>query len=404
MPEPTLETMNRTARELYEKGLAALERNNFDYAMEMLRQCLGLEPNFTKGRQYLRAAQVKNATGGTFRRLASAAKAQGALAKARMAITKNPTDAMNIAEEVLSVDPRSGQALQLLAEAADAAGYPETTIQTLDLYLKLNPKDLKVLHWLGQTHATLKDYPAAHDVYERILQMKPTDFDAQKALKDVVAQGAMRGGGWEQEGDFRKALKDKDESVALEQQSRVVRAEDMIENLIQEKLRALKTDPDNPVLRRELGQLYGQKGQFAQALEILEQLFTHEAGADPTLEREIAEIKGKRIDSLVATKKKELAANPDQAATIEQQIADLEGERTTLALEDTRRLVDRYPNDLLYRFEFGVLLMRSGDVQEAVEQFQRSVGQPQKRVTSLNYLGQCFQQLGLHDLAVEQFK
>ena len=44
MAEPTLETLNRRARDLYQKGLDALERNNLDYAIEMLRGCLDLEP------------------------------------------------------------------------------------------------------------------------------------------------------------------------------------------------------------------------------------------------------------------------------------------------------------------------------------------------------------------------
>jgi tetratricopeptide (TPR) repeat protein len=57
----------------------------------------------------------------------------------------------------------------------------------------------------------------------------------------------------------------------------------------------------------------------------------------------------------------------------------------------------------MYRYDLGVLYMKTGDTQNAIEQFQRSVGQPQRRVSSLNYLGQCFQQLGLHDLAIDQY-
>ena len=74
-----------------------------------------------------------------------------------------------------------------------------------------------------------------------------------------------------------------------------------------------------------------------------------------------------------------------------------------LQLRDAARLVDKYPNDLMYRYDLGVLYMKTGNVQGAVEQFQRSVGQPQRRIVSLNYLGQCFRQLGLSDLAIDQF-
>jgi len=50
-----------------------------------------------------------------------------------------------------------------------------------------------------------------------------------------------------------------------------------------------------------------------------------------------------------------------------------------------------------------VLYMRAGDVAGAIEQFQKAINQPQRRTASLNFLGQCFNELGMHDLAVDSF-
>ena len=72
-------------------------------------------------------------------------------------------------------------------------------------------------------------------------------------------------------------------------------------------------------------------------------------------------------------------------------------------MRDAEHLVEKYPNDLMYRFDLGALYMKTGNIQGAIEQFQRAVGQPQRRVASLNYLGQCFQLEGLHDLAIDQY-
>jgi tetratricopeptide (TPR) repeat protein len=98
-----------------------------------------------------------------------------------------------------------------------------------------------------------------------------------------------------------------------------------------------------------------------------------------------------------------LAAEPARAAELKKQITDIEQEHDKLLLANAERLVERYPNDLLYRYDLGALYMKMGNPQGAIEQFQKSVGQPQRRVPSLNFLGQCFQQLGLHDLAVDQY-
>jgi tetratricopeptide (TPR) repeat protein len=404
MSEKTIDTISRTARDQYDRALAALERNNLDYAIEMFSQCLASEPNFPQGRKFLRAAQMKRSElAGGFKRMFISAKLQPLLQKTRMAISKNPVESIGLAEQVLNEDPKNGQALILLAEASEAAQFLETTIQTLEHYLRLSPNDSKCMHWLARTYSAMERYDMALEVYERLLKANPSDFDAQKGIKDVTAHGAMQAGRWEQEGDFRKSLKDKDESVSLEQQSRVVRAEDMIENLIKETTAKLAQDPGNPVLQRDLGKLYGQKGDYTTALRYLETLLTAEAGGDPTLEREVAEIKAKQITTAITEKRKALAANPPNAPQLNEEIAALERQHGELLLKDAEAIVEKYPNDLLYRYDLAVLYMKTGNIQGAVEQFQRAVGQPQRRVASLNYLGQCFQQMGLHDLAIDQY-
>jgi tetratricopeptide (TPR) repeat protein len=333
----------------------------------------------------------------------AAAKMTPLLTKAKVAAQKNPNEAMTLAEQALTDDPKNGQALLILAEAAEAAKLPETVAQTLETYVRLNPKDAKTLHWLARAYTATGQHAEARDMYERILKINPNDFEAQKGIKDSTATGAMAGGGWEEASSFRDALKSKDESIALEQQSRVVRAEDVVENLIKEKLEALTKDPENPVIQKELGKLYAQKENFEEALRYLEALQAKEGGTDPSLEREIADTKVKRLESQIDAKKKQLETNPANAAALQNEITALESELDQLKLAEAARLVERYPNDLMYRFELGVLFMKAGNIGGAIEQFQKSRGQPQRRVASLNYLGQCFQQEGLHDLAIDQY-
>src|SRR5579859_1807164 len=278
MAEKTSSNIDPSAKGFWQKALDALERKNFDYAIEMLIQTLNIEPNFTQARKYLRAAQMKkHESAGRFGRLLTGTKLQPLLAKARMALQKNPAEAMTLAEQALTEDPKNGQALSLLAEAAEVAQLPETVVQTLETYTQLNPKDTKILHWLARAYQTTGQHDLGRQTYERILQINPNDFEAQKGSKDSEAHGAMSGGGWEsQDTSFRDKLKDKDESVALEQQSRMVRAEDMVDNLIKEKLEALTSDPESPVIQRELGKLYAQKNNFDESLKYLEALFVKE--------------------------------------------------------------------------------------------------------------------------------
>jgi tetratricopeptide (TPR) repeat protein len=309
---------------------------------------------------------------------------------------------MTLAEQALTEDPKNGQALMILAEAAEVAQLPDTVVQTLETYTKLNPKDTKALHWLARAYAAAEQHEQSRETYDHLLQINPNDFAAQQGAKDSTAKGAMAGT-WEGEGSFRDALKDKDESAALEQQSRVVRAEDMVANLIKEKLEALTKDPENPVIQRELGKLYAQKENFDEALRYLEALHAKEGGSDPSLEHEIGDTKIKRLESQINAKKKQLATNPANAAALQNEITALEGELDQFKLSEAERLVERYPNDLMYRFELGSLYVKAGKIENAVEQLQKSRAQPQRRVPSLNLLGQCYQQMGLHDMAIDTF-
>ena len=404
MAEKNSSNINRLANDFYQKALAAAERKNLDYAIEMFIQTLNIEPNFTKAREYLRAIQMKKTeTAGGLKRMFTGAKLTPLLTKAKMAVQKNPSEAMTLAEQALTEDPKNSQALWVLAEAAEVSKLPETVVQTLETYTRLSPRDTKALHWLARSYKETGQHEQARETYERLLQINPNDFEAQKGTKDSTANGAMAGGGWEESTtSFRDKLKDKDESVALEQQSRMVRAEDMLENLIKEKLEALAKEPESSVIQRELGKLYAQRDNFDEALRYLEALYAKEGGSDPSLEREIGDTKIKRLEFKITGRKKELEKKPADP-TLTSEIAALETELDQLKLGEAERLVERYPNDLMYRYELGSLYMKMGNIDGAVEQLQKSRGQPQRRVASLNQLGQCYQQMGLHDMAIDTF-
>ena len=83
MPEKGSSSLPRALREQYEKGLAALQRQNFDYAVAILAEVLQREPGFYSGREALRAAQVKRAgkKGGFFKKMFGTASSSPLLAE-----------------------------------------------------------------------------------------------------------------------------------------------------------------------------------------------------------------------------------------------------------------------------------------------------------------------------------
>src|SRR6185503_20172058 len=141
MPEKSLTEVPRDLRDLYQKGTAALQRQNFDYAIAILQQVLQREPGFLEARQALRAAQIKKIGGSTsfFKKVLGGAGASPLMAKAQLAKNRNPLEAVSIAEQILESDPNSTVGHKILAEAALAAGLPKTACFAYELLLKNSP-------------------------------------------------------------------------------------------------------------------------------------------------------------------------------------------------------------------------------------------------------------------------
>ncbi len=69
-----------------------------------------------------------------------------------------------------------------------------------------------------------------------------------------------------------------------------------------------------------------------------------------------------------------------------------------------RKRVERYPNDLQLRFDFGEILVARGELDQALAQFQISQRHAQRRVQSLYYIGVCFNAKGQRDMAIDQLQ
>src|SRR5436190_4441041 len=128
MPEKSLSAIPRPLREQYEKGLAALQRQNFDYAIAILEQVLQKEPGFYAAREALRAAQAKRAgnKGGFFKKMFGTASSSPLLAKGQIALRSNPLEAIQVAEQILNNDPTNIAPHKTLEDTAMTPHLPLT--------------------------------------------------------------------------------------------------------------------------------------------------------------------------------------------------------------------------------------------------------------------------------------
>jgi tetratricopeptide (TPR) repeat protein len=403
MPEKNLSEISRPMKDQYEKGKFAMHRDNLDYAVSIFQQILKAEPGFFECRQALRAAQLKKhgLSTNVFKKMIGTAGSSPLIAKGQFAMRNNPQEAMEIAEQMLESDPGSGPGQRLLAEAALALDFKRTAVAALEMVRKVSPKDKESAMQLANLYPQTGQPEKGEAVYLELRRLYPGDPNIDMAYKNFAANRTMKEKGYEQlesgEGSYRDILRDKGEAEALEQEGRQLKSSDVAANLIRKNEQLLKQDPNNMRLVRTIAGLYSEKKDYETALSYYQRILDVEGAADASLEKEIADTVVRNYDQVIAHLDPHASDHAEQAAK-------LEAEKNDFVLTDCQRRAENYPSDLQVRFELGVLFFKADKISEAIQEFQRSQNNPQRRVQSLGYLGQCFAKRGMHEMAVRKIQ
>lgn len=211
MAVKTEKELGKNQRALWLKAMAAMELHNFGYAISLLQGILKQEPQFLTGRQLLRRAEVAKQKGAK-KSVFKISTAPLSVLKAQREIKKTPQRAMEMIEKVLEEEPYNRQANLTLKDAALAAGWPEIGVFALRTLLEENPRDLKLLHQLGQLYHQIGRSDEEVGVYNRITEIDPLDATALRRAKDASAEASITAGGWAQAESFRDLIKGKDEA------------------------------------------------------------------------------------------------------------------------------------------------------------------------------------------------
>jgi tetratricopeptide (TPR) repeat protein len=402
MPEKKINELPPDLRRLYDKGVEAAQRENFDYATTLFCQVLQREPGLFEARKALRVAQTKRSAGvstGFFKKMMSNAGSSPQIAKAKLALNKNPAEAMAIAEEVLNGDANNPFAHRIIIDAAHALGLPRTAVLSLETVVRIAPKDKAlVIEFANVVAETGGNATVAEKFLDDLIRSSPYDPDLLQAQKNLSAHKILDEGGYnalsDGSGSFRDVLRNKDEAVSLEQEKRVQKTEDNTLGLIEEYETRLITEPNNLKLLRSLAELYTQKDNFPRALALYDRIKNSELGGDASIDRAIADTIVRQFDFQISQ------LNPFDEGTAEKTAA-ITAEKISFQLAETQKRVEKYPTDLAIKFELGVLYFQAGNIGEAIAEFQKAQGNPHKRLAAMSYLAQCFAKRKMFDLAAK---
>ena len=406
MAVKTEKELNEAQRSLWLKAMAAIELRNFGYAISLLQGILKQEPQFLTGRQLLRRAEVAKQKAGK-KRFFNISTAPIAIMKAQRQTKKAPERAVEMIEKVLEEEPYNRQANLTLKEAAVAAGWPEIGVFALRTLLEENPRDLKLLHELGQLYHQTGQSEEEAFVYNLISEIDPLDSVALRLGKDASARASMSTGGWTQAESYRELIKDKDVAISLEQQSRMQLSGEALDQQIAELQARQKTEPQNVDLARRLGALCEQKDDIESAIKWYQCAVELTGSSDAGLIRKLSNLKMRGAERDIAAHEEFLAGHTKKDAAHTKRSEELQAakkKRAGILIEEVKKRLERNPTDLQLRFELGEHFVNAQRFREAVPELQRARQNPNARLKAMNLLGVCYCELGMLDLAMKQFE
>ena len=384
----------------FERARKVAETNNFDYGIDMYLEGLRCAPDaLEQGHLPLRElALLRQEKGG---------KKPSMVEKMKRLRGKTALEQMINAEYLFAKDPDHLPYAEAMLKAATAGGYKDTAKWIADLVFQANNAARKPSL---QTYLLLKDSYAAIGQFDRALaacqfavKLKPDDGALADEFQNLSAELAVARGRYDQEGDFRKSIKDRESQEKLHAQQGVVKTEDYRLLAVKEARGAMAQNPNLPrnifSLAEALSDLQNDKAEN-EAIELLENAYKTES--DFSFKQRAGLIKIKQLKRKRRKAKAALEAGGDDAEAAFA-VGELSAQLNRAELEHYRLCVENYPTDLQAKYEYGIRLVRNEQYDDAIPLFQEAQKDPRHKISAMGKIGLCFFKKGWFADAIDVF-
>lgn len=388
---------------LYARVEEALKKKNFDFAIELLKnQILKVNPNDVKARQLLRASALK--------KYETAYPSQVAILKKGLVIRikiiiaqllKKWDKVMDEAENYLQYDPKNISVLHALGEACAKAKYADSSVAVFENILAFDGNCVKALKALGNVYlADKQDMEKANQCFQRAFKLAPQDIECARQVKDLAAQITSK-----TYGDAKNSsdlVKDKDKAKELADDQSILRTEDDYKRAIERSLKKLSDDPQNKKELRRVGELYQKLNQLDDAIGIYEKLLQLDATSFD-IKCRVSECKIAKSEKRVQDLQEKYQKAP-QDQRLKQELQKALQAKIEVEIQEFDMQVKAQPTNCELRFKLGMACFQGNRPDDAIGQFQHAIKDPKFRTQAYIYMGQAFTKKQEFEMAIEQLE
>ena len=400
----SIKDISSAMRSNYQTAMGAVEKNNTDYAILLLKGIVQKEPGFLDARDTLRKMERINVKTMGFMKKTTSSMKSGSIATKGKAVlaTKKPEAAMKLAEDALAENLSSLAALNLLAQSAQELDAAFITIEALEIASEYHPKNLNILDWLATTYADAKEGVKALQIRQKISAMDPQNMDKQQAVRAAAALATMEKGNMENENaTYRDMLKDKGAASQLEQEDKIVRDVNDVKEVINDLEQKIAGGESTAENHRKLADIYQRGGDHEKALLNYHQVVEKMGALDPYIDAAIEKSELAKLDATIE-EWRAYGEAPENKEEADNSITAIETQKLDYRKERATERVKLYPNDTMLRYNLGIVCWDRKEIDESLQAFQAGQKNPAKRLQALVYLGRCFYEKSQFDIAIEQ--
>lgn len=381
----------------YGKAKEVIKQGNLDYGITLLKDIVNAIPGFEEARNDLRAAEkAKTAKMNAVAKILASLRQGSDIVKGTAIMKKDPMEALKFAEEA-AAKILNKKALTFFADVTMELEEYDLAIQSYDLILAANKDDEDVLERLVVPLTAKEDHNRIVKIRQYFAAKYPKDLERQHALREAAALASLGTAKFVDDGTSKSNIPGSSapKTDDLEKGDRILRSEEDIKELItrfEKNIQAGQATLDN---YRKVAELYYRVGRYQDAIDAYNNLVSLQGNLDPVIDREIEK-------ATVALAKE----NIKKLEILKAPAADIEAEKARILayrVERAESRVNTYPNDLQMRYELALICWEIKEYDRALEQFQQARRNPQRKLSSIVYLGRCLSAKGQFDMALDQF-
>ena len=375
------------AKLFFDSAAEASVSNNFDYAIDMYLEGLRCNPDALKeGHLPLRELALSRQVKG--------GKKPSMLEHMRYLRGKTPLEQMLNAEYLFAKDPGHLPYAETMLKAAVAGSYKQTATWMADLLFAANnasgSPSVHTYLLLKDSYDTLGLWDRAIAACQYAARMRPDDAEIADEAQRLSAEMTVSRGKYDQGGDFRKSIKNREAQEKLHSQQAVVKTENFrlsaVDLAREEYAESPESAPGIFNLAAALADLRTDKGE-EEAMNLLEDAYRKKQ--DFSYKERAGQVRIGQLKRQAREAEALFEANPDDSVARSRH-AGLMGQLNKTELEHYGLCVRNYPTDLKAKYEYAVRLVRNKRYDEAIPLLQEAQRDPRHKIQAMDKIGLCF--------------